>query len=304
VRPGAAVKLRFFNTPTAASWPDYVTRNNDGNIWFTEFYADKVGRITPSGAITEFGLPSGNDVEGIVASPDGNVWFTEPGANKVATMNSKGLPSFFPIDGPNPSPRGIIAGQHGDAWFVDYYGDKIGRIAPKGHMTQFTIPQAESYPWWITMGSDGDLWFTESATNMIGRFDPRTSKFEAPLKVPGSYPTPWGIMTAPDGRIWFTERRAGNIAVIANGTIKTFHIAQAKSYPDTIVMGPDNLMYITENQAAAIARFDPATGKFLPDIALPSGDIPTGIAVGGDGNIWFAVANYTEPNSIGEIVLH
>jgi streptogramin lyase len=51
-------------------------------------------------------------------------------------------------------------------------------------------------------------------------------------------------------------------------------------------------------------RFNPTSGKFLPEIRLPNGDIPTGIAVGADGNIWFAVANYTQPNSIGEIVLH
>ena len=302
---GAGVKLRFFVTPTAASWPDYVTKGTDGNVWFSEFYADQIGRITPAGVITEFALPPLTDIEGITTGPDGNLWFTAPGANKVGKMTTNGVATAFPINGPNPSPRGITSGPDGNLWFVEYYGNAIGRVTPTGVITQFTIPQSESYPWWIATGKDGDLYFTESANNVIGRFNPRTLKFETPISVPGSFPTPWGIMKAPDGHLWFTERRAGDIAIVLHGHhVQSFHIADQTSYPDTLVSGPDGNLWFTENQASAVGRFNPMTGKFLPVIRLPSGDIPTGITVGADGNIWFAVANYSQPNSIGEIVLH
>ena len=300
----SGLTVKFFGTPTQASWPDYITKGSDGNVWFSEFYADKIGRITPTGEITEFGLPALTDIEGITAGPDGNLWFTAPGENKIGKLTTAGVATTFPINGNDQSPRGITAGPDGNVWFVEYYGDAIGRITPSGAITQFAIPQSESYPWWITTGKDGDLWFTESANNVIGRFNPRTSKFEAPIQVPGSFPTPWGIMKAPDGHLWFTERRAGDIAIILNGGVKSFHIAEPTSYPDTIVTGPDGNMWFTENQTAAIGRFNPTTGKFLRVIRLPSGDIPTGITVGADGNIWFTVANYTQPNSIGEVVLH
>jgi virginiamycin B lyase len=111
-------------------------------------------------------------------------------------------------------------------------------------------------------------------------------------------------MQAPDGHLWFTERHAGDIAIILHGHVQSFHIADPTSYPDTLVSGPDGNLWFTENQASAVGRFDPMTGKFLPVIRLPNGDIPTGITVGADGNIWFTVANYTQPNSIGEVVLH
>ncbi len=48
----------------------------DGKMWFTE--ADKIGRITPSGEITEFPLPTPDSAPmGITTGPDGNLWFTE-----------------------------------------------------------------------------------------------------------------------------------------------------------------------------------------------------------------------------------
>lgn len=298
------VKLRFFQTPTAGSWPDYMTKGSDGNLWFSEFYADRIGRITPTGTITEFPLPDLNDIEGITSGPDGNIWFTEPGENKIGRMTTKGVVTAFEIHANNPSPRGITAGPDGNVWFVEYYDNTIGRITPSGVITRFAIPQSQGSPWWITTGKDGDLWFTESQSEYIGRFDPRTLKFEPPVHVPGSSPTPWGIMTAPDGHLWFTERTAGNIAVIFNGRVSSFHIAEPTSYPDTLVSGPDGNMWFTENQVGDIGRFNPTTGKFLPVIALPSGYIPTGIAVGRDRNIWFTVASYTQPASIGEVVLH
>ena len=40
--------------PTAGSRPFGITTGPDGNLWFTEYGGDKIGRITPSGTITEF----------------------------------------------------------------------------------------------------------------------------------------------------------------------------------------------------------------------------------------------------------
>src|SRR5690242_13241589 len=39
---------------TAGSLPEAITRGADGNLWFTEDNA--LGRITPSGTVTEFSL--------------------------------------------------------------------------------------------------------------------------------------------------------------------------------------------------------------------------------------------------------
>ena len=48
--------------------------------------SSKIGRISTSGTITEFPVPtSDSSPYGITAGPDGNLWFTEAGGNKIGT---------------------------------------------------------------------------------------------------------------------------------------------------------------------------------------------------------------------------
>src|SRR5262245_53937235 len=55
----------------------------DGNLWFTENDVGKIGRMSPTGAVTEFALPTANSSPvSITLGPDGNMWFTEQVGNK------------------------------------------------------------------------------------------------------------------------------------------------------------------------------------------------------------------------------
>src|SRR4029077_3365753 len=62
---------------TPGSGPQGIAMGPDGNMWFTEFGADKIGRITPTGAVTEFPLTSGAMPFDIAAGHDGAMWFSE-----------------------------------------------------------------------------------------------------------------------------------------------------------------------------------------------------------------------------------
>src|SRR5262245_18799499 len=64
-----------------SSRPEGITRGPDGNLWFTEADANRIGRITPAGVVTEFsaGITPNSQPSGITAGPDGNLWFTEAG---------------------------------------------------------------------------------------------------------------------------------------------------------------------------------------------------------------------------------
>ena len=67
------------------SGPWEIATGPDGNLWFTyiniTFKRNVIGKITPSGVVTEFFVDIGSDNRpwGITAGSDGNMWFTAPG---------------------------------------------------------------------------------------------------------------------------------------------------------------------------------------------------------------------------------
>jgi hypothetical protein len=69
------------------SFPGDIKVGFDGNLWFSESETNKIGRITPSGQITEFPIPTPNSSpQGLTRGPDGNVWFTEFNANGIGSI--------------------------------------------------------------------------------------------------------------------------------------------------------------------------------------------------------------------------
>jgi virginiamycin B lyase len=76
-------RIHRFGTaqPTSCATNYGITAGLDGNLWFTELDANKIGRITPGGTITEFPLSSQALPFGISGGSDGNVWFAEDGVN-------------------------------------------------------------------------------------------------------------------------------------------------------------------------------------------------------------------------------
>src|SRR5256885_2216560 len=79
-----------------------ITAGSDGNIWFTDSGNRKVGRITPSGAVTEFELPDAGGIAfGIAVGPDKNIWITVTAVGQgrpdwIARIDSSGEVTKFP----------------------------------------------------------------------------------------------------------------------------------------------------------------------------------------------------------------
>jgi streptogramin lyase len=68
--------------------PEFLTIGPDGNVWFTESNANKIGiiNINNGALVQEIALPSGAQPWGIALGPDGNVWFTEKGSSKIGVI--------------------------------------------------------------------------------------------------------------------------------------------------------------------------------------------------------------------------
>jgi streptogramin lyase len=106
-----------------------IASGPDGNLWFTENDANRIGRITPTGAITEFVLPpgGGGGPVDIAAGADGNMWFAA--GNFIGRISpTTGIVTEFPIPTPNAGAFGITPGPDGNIWFTEEMANKIGTI--------------------------------------------------------------------------------------------------------------------------------------------------------------------------------
>jgi virginiamycin B lyase len=283
-----------FSVPTASSGLLGITAAFDGNLWFTEQSANKLGRITTAGVITEFPLPvAGTQPARIITGPDGGIWFTETGRSFIGHISSEGSFSEIPLSRSGDASKGITAGPDGAVWFAQSPGNRIGRIGVEGVATAFLIPTASSGPSGITAGPDGNLWFTENAGNKIGRITTAGVITEFPLPTPGS--GPFGITLGPDGNLWFTERTASKVGRITTaGAVTEFPVG---SGGESIRTGADGNLWFDEDNGK-IGRMTPS--GIVTEFAIPAGStsLPEGIAAGPDGNIWFTEFN---GNKIGRI---
>src|SRR5207247_192033 len=148
---------------------------SDGNLWFTEGAVPTIGRITPAGAITEFGpvcascLP--ND---IVQGPTGILYFTsnDPAIGRITTAGV--VLTAVPMPNTNANGNGLTA-HGGDVWTTDFNGNNIWRYeVATGTFTRFAIPTAGANPYDVAVDDGGTVWFTEANANAIGRLDQAT----------------------------------------------------------------------------------------------------------------------------------
>jgi streptogramin lyase len=189
-----------------------ITSGPDGALWFTQEAPDAIGRITTSGAVTEYPLPvSGSFPWAITTGPDGALWFVERSAGKIGRITTGGTLTEYPVVQPTSS-GGIpctclfgIASAGNAVWFTEPDANKIGSITTSGKVKTYTVPTKKSSPSDIVKGPDDALWFTEGTA--IGRITREGSFSEFPIPPPYYFPVAMAV--GPDRAIWFTEWTKG-----------------------------------------------------------------------------------------------
>jgi len=294
-----ALILSEFQTPlTAGAFPSEITTGPNGNLWFTESGANKIGEMKPDGTlVTEVALPAGSDPQGIAAAPDGNLWFADFGTNMIGRVSTAGalLPEIALPAGSHP--LGITAGPDGNLWFTELGTDKIGHVSTAGALLpEITLP-AGSAPAGITTGPDNNLWFTDHGSSAIGHVSTAGTLFPAVPLPAGS--APFGITTGSDQSLWFVEPGTDKVGHVSTAGALFPEVAlPAGSAPMSIAAAPDGNLYVAEGPSGEIAQITTA-GVLNQQATLLAGSAPRGITVGPNGNVYFTDEG---TNQVGAVV--
>lgn len=249
---GAYSNITQYMLPSADSDSPGITTGPDGALWFTEYFTSQIGRITTSGAITEYPLPPGFTPNFITAGPDGALWFTGLQSNQIGRITTGGAVTAYSLPFDGGQPDGIAAGPDGALWFAEVGPNLIGRVTTTGEMSSYPVPTQNSAPGFIAAGSDGALWFTEQDASKIGRITTSGSITEYPLQPANS--DPGGITAGPDGALWFVVD-GGIGRITTDGVITEYPNPNPNSGDGFgITNGSDGHLWFTNNNFNPIGR--------------------------------------------------
>ncbi|HKD17605.1 MAG TPA: hypothetical protein VKG23_07020 [Thermoanaerobaculia bacterium] len=289
----AAQSITEFSVPSPTADLRGITLGPDGALWFNEAAANKIGRITLQGDVTEF--PTPDATFGIATGPDGNLWFTT--YDGIGRMTTSGAVTIFsPPSGTDPSEFSafwIVNGPDGAMWFSVGQGS-IGRITTDGSMTLFPIPNpsgSDRAVYDLAFGPDGNIWFGDFQSQS---YDPTPTFLGrmTPSGVFSSFPgwAPFGFAIGPDGALWGSGDGVDLGRISSTGSVQTFPVTGFRG----LATGSDGNLWVSVD-GQTIGRVTPAGAVTSYTIQTPGtgplgvgfGASPYAFLAGPDGNIWF-----------------
>lgn len=272
-----------FPVPTASANPLGITAGGDGNLWFTEEFGNKIGRITTTGSIKEFPIAMAGLPFDIVSGP-GGLWFVQVNAQYIARITTSGVVTeFYAYTGSaaNNLTGGIALGPDGNLWFTKF--SAVSSMTAVGTVTDHLVATT-SDPATIVVGPDKNLWFNEfNPPRQVAKITTGGALAEYPIPTAGDAPS--GIASGPDGAIWFTDYLPDISRVTTAGTFTSYYpVGSSGGVDRAIIAGPDGALWFADT--GAIGRI--TTAGSVTDYALPMGLASASrLAVGPDGAIWF-----------------
>jgi len=277
--------IHKYPLPNPNSNPYYIATGSDKNVWFTELLNPRIGKITQSGVITEYAIPSGTSGIDIAAGASGTLWFSEQNGSIGKINTTTGHITEFPV-APGVANGGIAKGPDGNMWFTDSATNSIGKMTPTGTVSEYPL-QSGAQPDDIAAGPDGNLWFVGqdiNGRNEVGKI----TTAGVVTEYSGGQAEQEAIAAGPDGNL-YAGFDGGIERVTTSGVITAIYGATGLGYLD-IILGPDKQMWLNR-QDGQIVEFNPKTQEFDNNILPDPSHHVNGLTVGGDGDVWITAVD-------------
>ena len=180
--------------------PSSVALGSDGNVWFLEANGPcfqgqnftNIGKVTPTGTITEYAVGLGGNGFGIAGGPDGRIWFADPGCTgfppRIGAINTDGSGLTYYTTGIPTFTDTVINGGDGNLYFGTFT-NQIGRITTSGVVTVWNLPSSSQFATLgMTIGPDNNIWFSNNAGDQVAAIylHPAISSFTPTSGAPGA----------------------------------------------------------------------------------------------------------------------
>jgi streptogramin lyase len=196
----------------------YLTEGPDAKIWFIDVCTSKIGKMSQTGSIKEYGVPHGQILQGIVAGPDANLWFTidgSTGESKIAKITTGGVITEYGSSQLG-QPEQIVSGPDGNLYAADSTANTLVQVTTAGVITPFPTDFVDASPSTLAAGPNGQIWVADNIIHLT-KFDTTTHAFSPLVRLPvvnrvrpvGLH----GITMGPDGDMWVTGDRGDYVAV-------------------------------------------------------------------------------------------
>ncbi|MHB8571654.1 MAG: Vgb family protein [Candidatus Dormibacteria bacterium] len=227
VRLGAfnqnAVSTWYLPTPNAS--PFAVAVDSQGNCWFTETGAGKIGKIDLFGTLTEYSLFDPNAAPHGIAiekRADGDrVWFSETVDNQLGVLiphgNAHPTINEFPLPQSDSGPMGVAIAQSPlKATGINPPAPPVNGVATPGatdvYVTEYGVPGK------VASGQRiGRLTVLASTALLQGVSFWREYSTGWSGAASSAFSNPFWIASSPTGDIWYTESKSNRIGVLHSG---------------------------------------------------------------------------------------
>jgi len=196
------------------SAPNELVLDAHGVVWFTEFNADRLGRLDPvTGLLRSYPLAAHASIQtlypyGITIDPSGMLWFTEAGTNRLGRLNpTTGAMRFFTAPVSQAFLMEIASDAQGTIWVTSFTPGLLFCLHPaRGTFTSYLAPVqggTRSTLYGLLVIPSGTVWVTMLEANAVARLNIATRRFlPYPLPTPGMQPL--GLVMDASQTLWFT----------------------------------------------------------------------------------------------------
>ena len=287
-----AADVQSFAVPTAGAGLSNIVAGPDGALWFNEQNGFAVGRITTTGAVTEFPIPrasysANGDGPTTIVSSGGNLWTLANVGSTIDAVSTAGVVTQL-YGNLNQSATNLAPDSAGGVWATSLTGAGGGSVSgglfrvdpPRGVVRNYRNPQfsGQFQPVPLVAGPKGTAWFADGGAS-IRELNNAGKITSIPIRGSGSMVVT-SIAFDRKGDLWFSEYVPGGGFVAstkgaigeipAGSTTATLTPLPGNETPGAMILGSDGGIWFT--YAQGVGRLAPpdrrsAAGQARPGVS-------------------------------------